>query len=88
MAHYVTPLAAGRTRVVCEWLFAADEVAKPDFDPSAVVEFWDLTNRQDWHVNELTQLGVGSRAYRPGRYAPQEGLLHAFDAHYLRVMGA
>ena len=88
MAHYVTPLAADRTRVVCEWLFAPDEVARPDFDPSGSVEFWDLTNRQDWHVNELTQRGVASRAYRPGRYAPQEELLHAFDTHYLRVMGS
>lgn len=88
MAHYVTPLAAGRTRVVCEWLFAPGEVAKPDFDPSDCVDFWDLTNRQDWHVNELTQRGVASRAYRPGRYAPEEGLLHAFDTHYLRLMDA
>ena len=36
------------------------------FDPSDAVDFWDLTNRQDWHVSELTQPGVESRAYAPG----------------------
>ena len=42
-----------------------------------------MTNRQDWHVSELTQLGVASRAYTPGPYAQAEGLLHAFDQYYL-----
>ena len=86
MVHYVTPLEPGRTEVVCAWLFDPDTAAAPGFDPSDAVEFWDLTNRQDWRVNELTQLGVGSRSYQPGPYANQEGLLAAFDRHYLRVM--
>ncbi len=86
MAHYVTPLANDRTKIVCEWLFAPDELDRAGFDASDVVEFWDLTNRQDWHVNELTQQGVSSRAYTPGPYAAQEGLLHAFDRYYLSRM--
>jgi len=52
------------------------------------VEFWDLTNRQDWHVNELTQKGLSSRAYSPGPYSNAEGLLSAFDRHYRAVMEA
>jgi len=32
-------------------------MAKPDFDPTDAVEFWDMTNRQDWHVRELQQRG-------------------------------
>jgi Rieske 2Fe-2S family protein len=59
-----------------------------NFDPSDAVEFWDMTNRQDWHVNALTQQGLRSRAYRPGPYSNAEGLLGAFDRHYLHVMGA
>lgn len=86
MTHYVQPLAADKTRVVCEWLFSPAQMAQPDFDPMDAVHFWDLTNRQDWRVNALTQLGLGSRAYIPGPYNEQEGLLHAFDRHYLRVM--
>lgn len=86
MAHYVTPLAADRTRVVCEWLFDPETMARAGFDPADAVEFWDTTNRQDWHVNELTQLGVASRAYEPGPYVQREGLLYAFDRHYRDVM--
>jgi Rieske 2Fe-2S family protein len=86
MVHYVRPLAVDRTHVVCSWLFDHETMSRSDFDPSDAVDFWDLTNRQDWHVNELTQKGVESRAYVPGPYANAEGLLAAFDRHYLRVM--
>jgi Rieske 2Fe-2S family protein len=86
MVHEVRPLAVDRTRITCAWLFDPATMATPDFDPSDVVEFWDVTNRQDWHVCELTQAGVSSRAYTPGPYANQEGLLAAFDRHYLRAM--
>ena len=88
MVHYVKPLSADRTEVICDFLFDRETVAKPDFNPSDAVDFWDLTNRQDWHVNELTQKGLRSRAYSPGPYSNAEGLLSAFDRHYLRVMGA
>ena len=86
MAHTLWPQGARQTRIVCEWLFAPETIAQPDFDPADAVEFWDMTNRQDWHACELTQLGVGSRAYTPGPYAHQEGLLDAFDQYYLKVM--
>ena len=86
MAHYVQPVAPDRTRVTCAWLFDANAIAAPDFDPSDAVDFWDVTNRQDWAINELTQLGTASRAYVPGPYANAEGLLAAFDRHYLRQM--
>ncbi|MDP9017357.1 MAG: aromatic ring-hydroxylating dioxygenase subunit alpha [Candidatus Eremiobacteraeota bacterium] len=88
MAHYVTPLSVDKTRVVCEWLFDRSESQRDDFDAMDAVDFWDLTNRQDWNVNELTQRGVSSRAYTPGPYTEQEGLLYAFDRHYLSIMEA
>jgi Rieske 2Fe-2S family protein len=88
MVHYAKPLAVDRTEIVCAWLFDPQTMSRSDFDPSDAVDFWDLTNRQDWHVNELTQLGLRSRAYSPGPYSNAEGLLSAFDRHYLRVMGA
>ncbi len=86
MAHSVQPVAPDRTRVTCAWLFDPAAIAAQGFDPSDAVDFWDLTNRQDWAINELTQLGTGSRAYVPGPYANAEGLLAAFDRHYLRQM--
>jgi Rieske 2Fe-2S family protein len=79
MTHVLWPRGEGRTEVVCEWHFHPDELARPGFDASDVVEFWDVTNRQDWHVSELTQLGLKSRAYSPGPYSGREELLPAFD---------
>jgi Rieske 2Fe-2S family protein len=86
MVHYVEPLSPDSTRVRCAWMFDPAARAASGFDPSDAVDFWDLTNRQDWRINELTQLGIGSRAYVPGPYANGEGLLAAFDRHYLATM--
>ena len=79
MTHRVIPIEPGRTQVICEWFFSPEAMADPAFDPSDAVEFWDLTNRQDWHVCELQQVGTGSRAYTPGRYSTIESGVHAFD---------
>jgi len=79
MLHWVTPLEPGRTLVRCEWYFEPAEMAKPDFNPDDAIEFWDLTNRQDWHVCELQQQGTKSRAYSAGRYAGMESSVHGFD---------
>lgn len=87
MVHTLWPEAVDRTRIVCEWYFEPEAMARPDFDPGDAVDFWDLTNRQDWQVSELTQLGVRSRACIPGPYAHMEGLLAAFDEEYLGWLG-
>lgn len=79
MLHWVTPIAPGRTIVRCEWYFDPREMAKLDFNPSEAIEFWDLTNRQDWHVCELQQQGTKSRAYTQGRYSAMESSVHGFD---------
>jgi Rieske 2Fe-2S family protein len=79
MTHWVWPLEPGRSRVVCDWYFAREAMAQPDFDPSDAIDFWDLTNRQDWHVCELQQTGTRSRAYAAGRYSGIESSVHAFD---------
>ncbi|HZT11875.1 MAG TPA: aromatic ring-hydroxylating dioxygenase subunit alpha [Candidatus Baltobacteraceae bacterium] len=86
MVHYARPAGPDRTQVLCAWMFDPDTMEESGFDPSDAVDFWDLTNRQDWHVNELTQLGMQSRAYTPGPYSNAEGLLSAFDAYYTAVM--
>ncbi len=87
MVHYVRPLSEGHTAVECAWLFDPATAQEANFDPCDAVDFWDLTNRQDWHVSELTFAGLHSRAYSPGPYSNAEGLLGAFDRHYLDVMG-
>jgi glycine betaine catabolism A len=54
-------------------------MAKPDFEANDAIDFWDLTNRQDWAIVEMSQAGVQSRAYSPGPYSLREDLLRAFD---------
>jgi Rieske 2Fe-2S family protein len=79
MLHTLWPRAADRTEVICEWLFEPATIAADGFDPSDAVAFWDQVNREDWHVCELTQKGMGSGAFTPGRYTTQEGDVHEFD---------
>jgi glycine betaine catabolism A len=71
-AFYVQPHAPGRTTIRCEFLFHPDEIARPGFDPTDAVEFWDLVNRQDWSICESVQRGMSSRVFESGFYAPME----------------
>lgn len=87
MVHTLTPEAVDRTRIQCEWLFHPNAAESPDFNPDDGVAFWDKTNREDWHICELSQQGVSSRAYTPGPYSPRESISAAFDREYLRVLG-
>ena len=79
LTHTLWPVAPDRTRIVCEWLVHPAERTKPSFDLTDATRFWDMTNRQDWHVCELAQAGISSRGYRPGPYSNREDLLYAFD---------
>ncbi|MGH7550526.1 MAG: aromatic ring-hydroxylating oxygenase subunit alpha [Gemmatimonadota bacterium] len=84
MAHRLWPQAPDRTRIVCEWLFHPGASEAPGFDPEDAVQFWDVTNREDWHICELAQAGISSRKYAPGPYSPRESLPAAWDREYLR----
>jgi Rieske 2Fe-2S family protein len=65
IVHRMFPVAPDRTTVVCDWLFDAAVVdSRRDVAPS--VELFDRVNRQDFEACELTQLSMGSRAYRDG----------------------
>lgn len=86
LTHTLWPEGPDRTTVLCEWLFPGEAVDREGFDPADAVEFWDLTNRQDWEICERVQAGVGSRGYRPGRYQAGEACVHAFDNWYLERM--
>ncbi|MEM7349481.1 MAG: aromatic ring-hydroxylating dioxygenase subunit alpha [Acidobacteriota bacterium] len=81
------PRAHNRTEIVCRWYFHPHEMERPGFDPSSAVDFWDLTNRQDWKVSELAQQGISSRAYRSGPYSNREELLYAFDRYVVERIG-
>jgi Rieske 2Fe-2S family protein len=71
-AFTLWPEGPGRTTVVCDFLFHRDERGRLGFDPLDAVEFWDVTNRQDWKICESVQRGMGSRAFETGYFAPME----------------
>ena len=81
------PLAPGKVRVVSEWLFEPEAIEQPGFDPKEAVEFWDMTNRQDWVVCSQTFAGVSSRAYTPGPWAKNEQTPREFDREVLYLLG-
>ena len=85
--YLVTPVDVDRTRVESEWLFHPGTLADPANNIRDAVDFWDLTNRQDWDIVEQSQLGIGSRRYQPGPYSARESMPAAWDREYLRRMG-
>jgi Rieske 2Fe-2S family protein len=87
LVHRAQSLGTSRTRIFCDWYFHPDAIAAPGFDPQPAIDFWDLTNRQDWELCANAYRGVASRAYLPGPYADLESQLAAFDREYLRAMG-
>ncbi len=87
LTHRIERLAVDRTRIVCDWLFHPDAIAAEGFDPSGAIEFWNMTNNQDWAVSELSQAGVSSRAYVPGPYSELESTVAAWDREYLKALG-
>jgi len=83
MTHRMVPLAPGRTWVECSWLTLPESAAS---GARPAVEFWDITNRQDWAACESVQRGLGSPHFRPGPFAPREDavaqLVEAIGAAY------
>jgi Rieske 2Fe-2S family protein len=67
MAHRLVPLAPDRTWVECSWLVLPGSSGAP-----GAIEFWDITNRQDWAACESVQRGLVSPHFAPGPFAPNE----------------
>jgi Rieske 2Fe-2S family protein len=78
MVHRLTPLAANRTRIECSWAFAPEAVERAGFDPAYAIDFWDITNRQDWQACESVQRGLTSEHAQPGPLSPEEDAVYQF----------
>lgn len=63
--HRMYPLAADRTVVECDWLYAPD-VVDAGHDVTRSVELFHRVNQQDFEACERTQPAMSSRAYRHG----------------------
>jgi Rieske 2Fe-2S family protein len=48
------------------------------FDPRYAVDFWDITNRQDWQACESVQRGLTSTHASPGPLSPEEDAVYQF----------
>jgi glycine betaine catabolism A len=88
LPDYVTldwfvPLDPDHTRLVFDLYVDRDE---PDPATDAM-EFWEMTNRQDWHICEMAHLGSKTVAYQQGRYSSEEEVVHLVDRYYLERMG-
>jgi phenylpropionate dioxygenase-like ring-hydroxylating dioxygenase large terminal subunit len=86
MVHQLWPQSPERTLIVCDWFFHPTAFDRKDFNPDDAIEFWDMTNKQDWQVCELSQQGIASRAYEPGPYSSREKIPAAWDEYYLQMM--
>src|SRR6266516_815651 len=64
MVHQLWPKSPERTLIFCDWFFHPEAFDRTDFHPDDAIEFWDMTNRQDWHVCKFSQQGIASPAYR------------------------
>jgi Rieske 2Fe-2S family protein len=85
--YLLRPVSVDRTLVESEWLFHPETLANPNNNMQDAIDFWDLTNRQDWDIVEQGQLGIRSRRYTPGPYSPRESIPAAWDRAYLKWMG-
>jgi Rieske 2Fe-2S family protein len=87
MVHQLHPQSPERTLILCDWFFHPNAFEREDFNPDDAIEFWDMVNKQDWHVCELSQQGIASRAYEPGPYSARESIPAAWDQEYLCNLG-
>ncbi len=78
LTHHAWPVEPGLSKVYCD-LYVTEETLAAGFSVASALEFWDLTNRQDYHVCEMQQRGTASRSFTSGRYSNQEASVHAFD---------
>jgi Rieske 2Fe-2S family protein len=84
----VLPLSANRTAVRTTWLVHEDAVEGVDYDLKRLTEVWTATNDQDRILAERNHLGIRSKAYEPGPFAPSEFMLDNFSEWYAAKMAA
>jgi phenylpropionate dioxygenase-like ring-hydroxylating dioxygenase large terminal subunit len=78
------PRTADTTDMEVLWLVRGDAREGRDYDPEKLTWLWKVTSEADKRIIEHNQLGVNSRYYRPGPYAPMEYNTIAHVDWYLR----
>jgi glycine betaine catabolism A len=76
IVHRFEPVAADRTRAVCEWLFPPQTLADARHDVSDAVALFGRVNEQDFAAAQWCQPNMSSRGYaRGGVLVPSEQLV-------------
>lgn len=78
MTHRMVPLSPGETWVECLWTFPQESFDREGFEPSYAIDFWDITNREDWDACESVQRGLSSGMAEPGPLSPSEDAVYQF----------
>jgi glycine betaine catabolism A len=89
MFHHITPLGPDKIINDCYWLFRPEVIndLSAQAGIKSAIEFWDLTNRQDWQVCEQMQVGTKSKRFTRGYYSGREDILHQLDQEVLKALG-
>jgi len=66
------------------WLVNGNAREGVDYDLEKLVWMWRVTSKADKRIVEDNQLGVNSRFYEPGPYAPMEARVAAWTEWYLK----
>jgi Rieske 2Fe-2S family protein len=78
------PKAPEQCEMEVIWLVRGDAKPGIDYDPARLTWLWTVTSEQDKRIVEQNQLGIRSRFYEPGPYAPMEQNTARNTAWYLR----
>jgi choline monooxygenase len=85
------PEGPGKLRLYENWTFPRSTVQRPDFGDIVGPEYYEKYSqivREDLGINPIVQKGMGSGAYRPGRYSLEEYIVHRIANRVLdRVIG-
>lgn len=82
----IVPLGPERTRLIAEWHFPAETLARPGFDAATVAAFATLVMEQDGAASEMNQRGMRSPAFVAARLMPEEYEIHSFHNWVLDQM--
>jgi Rieske 2Fe-2S family protein len=86
--HRIIPISAEKSKVICEWLFDPEEMAKSDFDPKDAVELFHRVNLQDFEACEWCQENMSSKSYKEGGIlVPIEQHVSHFYNYVLEAIG-
>jgi Rieske 2Fe-2S family protein len=80
------PVAAERTRVVVDWLFAPEAIGTPGFSPDDAAALVEVTALEDFEACEMVQRAAHSK-YFEEFHTPHEALIQDFRAWVLETLG-